>query len=61
MFWGLQEYWLMKERIVDSEQLILRVLGFDVETFQAYRYLISIYIWSHVNTYIYFYISVSIV
>lgn len=33
----VQEYWAMKERVVDSEQLILRVLGFDVETFQAYR------------------------
>lgn len=34
---GAQEYWSMKEKIVDTEQLILRVLGFDIETFQAYR------------------------
>lgn len=34
-----QEYWALKEKIVDTEQLVLRVLGFEIETFEPLRLL----------------------
>jgi hypothetical protein len=36
-----QEYWDMKDKVVDMEQLVLRVLGFEVDTFQPYRLLLN--------------------
>lgn len=34
-------YWEMKESVVDTEQLVLRVLGFDLDTYQPYRLLLN--------------------
>ena len=34
-------YWEMKESVVDTEQLVLRVLGFDLNTYQPYRLLLN--------------------
>ena len=36
-----QHYWQMKERVVDIEQLVLRVLGFDLSSFHHYRLLLN--------------------
>jgi len=34
-------YWDLKESVVDTEQLVLRILGFDLETFMSYRLLLN--------------------
>ncbi len=34
-------YWDLKETVVDTEQLVLRVLGFDLDTYQPYRILLN--------------------
>lgn len=35
------QYWDLKEKLVDTEQLVLRVLGFDIDTFEPYRLLLN--------------------
>jgi hypothetical protein len=36
-----QEYWATKDKVVDTEQLVLRVLAFDPPSFRGYRLLLN--------------------
>ena len=44
------DYWALKEKVVDTEQKLLRIIGFELELVHPYRYVLHLGQFAHTQS-----------